>query len=190
MAPLTTFHHPKELDEPVLAASTKMARALRYQDAGTFQHLVNSNTDGWVFFEINTRIQVEHTVPEELVDFDIMRIQLLLSSVTLASLGLRPHPSPHKYPISLRHAIAPHCRRPRQGLPSLRRHHPCPAPTCGPWDMECVPIRGSAIVLLGRDIGEGGACPAGEKSGDEEEEEEDDVKTNRAVFMGLVAHAN
>ncbi|KZP24389.1 hypothetical protein FIBSPDRAFT_1011607 [Athelia psychrophila] len=41
----------------------------------------------------------------------------------------RPHLSLHKSPTSLPHAIGSHCRRPRQGLPSLRRHHPCPAPS-------------------------------------------------------------
>ncbi|KZP24414.1 hypothetical protein FIBSPDRAFT_857070, partial [Athelia psychrophila] len=56
MAPSTTFHHPRNLVESLLAASTEMARALRYQGAATFEYLVHSHTGEWLFIEINPRI--------------------------------------------------------------------------------------------------------------------------------------
>ncbi|KZP24352.1 hypothetical protein FIBSPDRAFT_856971 [Athelia psychrophila] len=59
MAPSTTFYHPRNLVESLLAASTEMARALRYQGAATFEYLeylVNSHTGEWLFIEINPRI--------------------------------------------------------------------------------------------------------------------------------------
>lgn len=59
MAP-STF--PRKLINPLLDASLKMARHLKYKGLGTFEYLVNAHSGEWVFLEINPRIQVEHTV--------------------------------------------------------------------------------------------------------------------------------
>ncbi|KAI0747016.1 hypothetical protein C8Q80DRAFT_1105542 [Daedaleopsis nitida] len=65
--------------QPLLDAATKMARHLKYAGLGTFEFLVNAHAQEWIFLEINPRIQVEHTVTEEIMDLDLVRIQLLLS---------------------------------------------------------------------------------------------------------------
>ncbi|KZP24306.1 hypothetical protein FIBSPDRAFT_427707 [Athelia psychrophila] len=57
----TLQHHP-ELVELLLAAATKMARALRYQGVRTFAYLVNLHTGEWVFLEIKARTLVEHGI--------------------------------------------------------------------------------------------------------------------------------
>ncbi|KZP17607.1 hypothetical protein FIBSPDRAFT_894184 [Athelia psychrophila] len=57
---------------------------------GTFEYLANSQTAQWVSLEINPRIQVEHTATEELTNLDLVRVQLLFSSATLAPLDLTP----------------------------------------------------------------------------------------------------
>ncbi|KZP24356.1 hypothetical protein FIBSPDRAFT_951123 [Athelia psychrophila] len=56
---------------------------------GTFEYLANLQTAQWVF-EMNPRIQVEHTATEELTNLDLVRAQLLFSFATLASLDLTP----------------------------------------------------------------------------------------------------
>jgi len=39
-----------------------MAKSLRYGGLGTFEFLLNLQTNDWIFLEINPRVQVEHTV--------------------------------------------------------------------------------------------------------------------------------
>ncbi|KZP24310.1 hypothetical protein FIBSPDRAFT_951348 [Athelia psychrophila] len=52
----------RNLAQLLLAASTKMARAWRYQSTGTFACLVNSRSGEWVFLEIKPCVQIEHGV--------------------------------------------------------------------------------------------------------------------------------
>ncbi|KZP15964.1 hypothetical protein FIBSPDRAFT_749342, partial [Athelia psychrophila] len=52
----------RNLAQLLLAASTKMARAWRYQSTGTFACLVNPRSGDWVFLEIKPCVQVEHGV--------------------------------------------------------------------------------------------------------------------------------
>ncbi|MDN6529727.1 MAG: ATP-grasp domain-containing protein, partial [Brevibacterium sp.] len=70
----------------------KFAEALGYQNAGTVEFLLE--TDGprkgqHVFIEMNPRIQVEHTVTEEITDIDLVASQMRVASgETLAEIGL------------------------------------------------------------------------------------------------------
>ncbi|KAI1798000.1 hypothetical protein LXA43DRAFT_2473 [Ganoderma leucocontextum] len=76
MAPSTL---PRTTVESLLDAALRMARKLRYVGLGTFEFLVNSQLQEWVFLEINPRIQVEHTVTEEILSVDLVHVQLRLS---------------------------------------------------------------------------------------------------------------
>lgn len=75
------------------ADALKFAEALGYQNAGTVEFLLE--TDGprkgqHVFIEMNPRIQVEHTVTEEITDVDLVASQMRVASgETLAEIGLR-----------------------------------------------------------------------------------------------------
>ena len=66
----------------------RFARQIGYRNAGTVEFLVGA--DGrHVFIEMNPRIQVEHTVTEEITDVDLVQSQLLIASgKTLEDLGL------------------------------------------------------------------------------------------------------
>ena len=68
-----------------------MAYSAGYKSLGTIEFLVNG-TDGephFAFIEANPRLQVEHTVTEEVTGYDLVRIQLeIAGGATLASLGL------------------------------------------------------------------------------------------------------
>jgi len=64
-----------ELEEKVCETALKYARHSGYQNAGTVEFLVDSD-DSFYFLEINTRLQVEHTVTESITGIDIVRRQL------------------------------------------------------------------------------------------------------------------
>ncbi len=60
-------------------AAVKAVKAIKYCGAGTVEFLVDENKD-FYFMEMNTRIQVEHTVTEEVIDYDLIKEQILVAS--------------------------------------------------------------------------------------------------------------
>lgn len=70
-----------------------LAEAARYRNAGTFEFVVETDAmrddAGYAFIEANARLQVEHTLTEEVMDLDMVKIQLQLAAgKSLADLGL------------------------------------------------------------------------------------------------------
>ena len=57
----------------------KIARHANYQCAGTVEFLMDMDTEEFFFIEVNPRVQVEHTVTEEVTGIDIVRAQILVS---------------------------------------------------------------------------------------------------------------
>ena len=74
---------PAELPEEVLTAmydcAVNAAREAGYVNAGTVEFLVDARTNEFWFMEMNTRLQVEHTVTEELTGIDIVREQIRIA---------------------------------------------------------------------------------------------------------------
>ena len=60
-------------------AAVKAAEYIKYEGAGTVEFLVDKNQD-FYFMEMNTRIQVEHPITEQVIDFDLIREQILVAS--------------------------------------------------------------------------------------------------------------
>ena len=60
-------------------AAIKAVKAIKYSGAGTVEFLVDENKD-FYFMEMNTRIQVEHTITEEVIDYDLIKEQILVAS--------------------------------------------------------------------------------------------------------------
>ena len=60
-------------------AGLKLAKEIGYTHAGTVEFLVDVESGGWYFIEMNPRIQVEHTVTEEITSIDIVRSQILIA---------------------------------------------------------------------------------------------------------------
>jgi pyruvate carboxylase len=60
-------------------ASVKIARAVQYDNAGTIEFLYDADSKEWFFIEMNPRIQVEHTVTEEITNTDLVRSQILVA---------------------------------------------------------------------------------------------------------------
>ncbi|MDC5697263.1 pyruvate carboxylase [Intrasporangium calvum] len=78
-----------QLRDQMCADAVAFARSIGYRNAGTVEFLLGE--DGrYVFIEMNPRIQVEHTVTEEVTDVDLVVTQMQIASGdTLESLGLR-----------------------------------------------------------------------------------------------------
>ncbi|MDQ4007008.1 MAG: pyruvate carboxylase, partial [Actinomycetota bacterium] len=78
-----------DLRERICADAVRFARQIGYRNAGTVEFLVDSQ-GRHVFIEMNPRIQVEHTVTEEVTDVDLVRSQMRIAGgETLQQLGLR-----------------------------------------------------------------------------------------------------
>ena len=60
----------------ICEAALAIGRLARYENAGTVEFLVDTDTSRFYFIEVNPRIQVEHTVTEEITGVDIVRRQL------------------------------------------------------------------------------------------------------------------
>ncbi len=61
------------------AAAVRMAREVRYDNAGTVEFLYDLDRNAWFFIEMNPRIQVEHTVTEVITNVDLVRSQILVA---------------------------------------------------------------------------------------------------------------
>ncbi|HET7397772.1 MAG TPA: pyruvate carboxylase [Intrasporangium sp.] len=78
-----------QLRDRICADAVAFAKQIGYVNAGTVEFLLDPKTDRYVFIEMNPRIQVEHTVTEEVTDVDLVSSQLRIASgETLADLGL------------------------------------------------------------------------------------------------------
>ena len=65
----------EKLREKMGKAAIKAAEFIKYEGAGTVEFLVDKNRN-FYFMEMNTRIQVEHPVTEQVMDFDLIREQI------------------------------------------------------------------------------------------------------------------
>lgn len=68
-----------ELRERMGEAAIRAAEAVKYEGVGTIEFLVDKNRD-FYFMEMNTRIQVEHTITEEVINYDLVKEQIKLAA--------------------------------------------------------------------------------------------------------------
>jgi acetyl/propionyl-CoA carboxylase alpha subunit/acetyl-CoA carboxylase carboxyltransferase component len=93
----------------IIDAAKQLAAAAHYDNLGTFEFLVDGETTvgdpAFAFIEANPRLQVEHTVTEEVLGVDLVKSQLAVAAgATLASLGLTQSavPAPRGFAMQLR----------------------------------------------------------------------------------------
>ena len=93
--------------DAITSAAVRLAREARYDNAGTIEFLLDTDTKEWFFIEVNPRIQVEHTVTEMVTGIDIVRCQIQIAqgdSLHGPEIGLPPQ---EKVPL---HGYALQCR--------------------------------------------------------------------------------
>ncbi|HSX97947.1 MAG TPA: hypothetical protein VLG91_11250, partial [Streptomyces sp.] len=85
-------HLHLDVTGPLHGYAVAFARSIGYENAGTVEFLLETagpRTGEVVFIEMNPRIQVEHTVTEEVTDVDLVQSQMRIASgETLDDLGL------------------------------------------------------------------------------------------------------
>jgi acetyl-CoA carboxylase biotin carboxylase subunit len=82
-----------ELREAMGTAAIKATKAVNYEGVGTVEFLVDKHRE-FYFMEMNTRIQVEHTITEEVIDFDLIKEQIKLAAGVKMS-GENHYPAMH-----------------------------------------------------------------------------------------------
>ena len=66
----------EEVREKLLDVAIKAARFIKYEGAGTFEFLLDENKKDFYFMEMNTRLQVEHTVSEMVSGLDLVELMI------------------------------------------------------------------------------------------------------------------
>ncbi|QQR87924.1 MAG: acetyl-CoA carboxylase biotin carboxylase subunit [Flavobacteriales bacterium] len=83
----------KALRKKMGEAAIKAAASVKYEGVGTVEFLVDKHRN-FYFMEMNTRIQVEHTITEEVIDYDLIREQIKIAAGVPIS-GLNYEPTRH-----------------------------------------------------------------------------------------------
>jgi acetyl-CoA carboxylase biotin carboxylase subunit len=68
-----------EMRERMGEASVRLIESISYRNAGTIEYLVNAEATDFYFMEMNTRIQVEHPVTEEVMGCELIKEQIRIA---------------------------------------------------------------------------------------------------------------
>ncbi|MEI6485680.1 MAG: urea carboxylase [Sphingomonadales bacterium] len=93
---------PEAVREALFAAAIRLGEAARYQNAGTVEFLYDADRQDFFFLEMNTRLQVEHGVTEEVLGIDLVEWMLRGAGGDFAFMDLAlPAPSGHSVQVRL-----------------------------------------------------------------------------------------
>ncbi len=70
---------PEQVRLKLLESAVRLAKMVKYDSAGTLEYLYDVDTEEFFFIEMNTRIQVEHTISEEICGIDLIKAMLLIA---------------------------------------------------------------------------------------------------------------
>ncbi|SFW40272.1 Biotin-requiring enzyme [Pseudomonas sp. NFACC19-2] len=108
--------------EAIIASALRLAAEVQYRGIGTFEFLLDLDQPGrFYFMEANPRVQVEHTVTEQVTGVDLLHTQLhLAAGSSLAELNLLTPPTTNGYAVQVRlnleTLLADGCARPASGV--------------------------------------------------------------------------
>ena len=94
-------HLPEHVRAALIAAAVRLGTAARYRSAGTVEFLYDPARQDWFFLEVNTRLQVEHGVTEEVTGIDLVEWMVRGAAGDYAFLDT-PVPSPSGWSIQAR----------------------------------------------------------------------------------------
>ena len=89
-----------ELRTQIHNAAVRLGQHIRYDSVGTVEFLVQADQNAFYFLEVNPRIQVEHTITEQITNVDLVQSQIRVAfgerldqqlGLTQASIPLNPH---------------------------------------------------------------------------------------------------
>lgn len=66
----------EDLRKKMGTTAVNAAKAIQYDNAGTVEFILDTQTQEFFFLEVNTRLQVEHPVTEEITGFDLVQLQI------------------------------------------------------------------------------------------------------------------
>ncbi|HED6242815.1 TPA: urea carboxylase [Enterobacter cloacae] len=94
---------PEGMETALCEAAIKLGQAVNYRSAGTVEFVYDSDAARFYFLEVNTRLQVEHGVTEQVWDVDLVRWMIDLAAGTLPPLAeLRASLQPQGHAIQAR----------------------------------------------------------------------------------------
>jgi len=87
---------PEGMAEALCQAAIELGKAVSYRSAGTVEFVYDSSAQQFYFLEVNTRLQVEHGVTEQVWGVDLVQMMIALAAGDLPPLaeiaaGLSPH---------------------------------------------------------------------------------------------------
>jgi urea carboxylase len=92
---------PDHIRQELTEAAIKLGTAARYRSAGTVEFLYDAEREDWFFLEVNTRLQVEHGVTEEVTGIDLVEWMVRGAADDHAFLDT-PVPAPRGWSIQAR----------------------------------------------------------------------------------------
>ncbi len=95
---------PEEVRSGMAEAAVNLAKSLRYRSAGTVEFIYDADTKQYYFLEVNTRLQVEHGVTEQVIGVDIVRWMIETARGTPPDLSTfsETHQAPGGHSIEVR----------------------------------------------------------------------------------------
>jgi len=106
--------------QAMLAAATKLGKAVAYRSAGTVEYVFDSDSGDFYFLEVNTRLQVEHGVTEEVTGIDLVEWMIRLAAGEPPDLpAYRHQPRGHAIQVRLYAEDPARNFRPSSGLLSF-----------------------------------------------------------------------
>jgi len=94
-------HLPEQVRAALIEAAVRLGTAVNYRSAGTVEFLYDPARQDWFFLEVNTRLQVEHGVTEEVTGVDLVEWMVRGAAGDYAFLDV-PVPSPTGWSIQAR----------------------------------------------------------------------------------------
>ena len=108
-----------DVRQAMLDSAQRLAASVNYRNAGTVEFIYDQQSQGFYFLEVNTRLQVEHGVTEQIYQLDIVDLMLDIADAQFSCLEpLQALSKPNKHAIQLRlyAESAAHDFRPSTGL--------------------------------------------------------------------------